>query len=281
VLCFHGLASFSLCSFRVLYQSNLAFGWQTLAKLSYLRTPEEVQGVVGWLRKSGWQFFAKLSDDALTRLCSSLTLIAYAAGRIIYQAGDDGRVCYVLISGKVALLPEGGNDGDSDRLVRPGEGFGELALLSKTNIRQDTAKTHADCELLCIDTVFRMPTATMAAFHLPSAPLVKDSQPRLFLHYYCHHGFATLTIHITLTSFCSHSLVIFAGHNKPVVNVHSKVSVHSSFRSHYNQKASIVLVLTAKLHSCPGSHSRAISSAESHVRADGLEAWINDGMRDC
>jgi CRP-like cAMP-binding protein len=54
----------------------------------------------------------------------------YAAGEVIYEAGDDSRVLYVIQAGQVELVREGADGPRSVARHGPGEFFGEMGVLA-------------------------------------------------------------------------------------------------------------------------------------------------------
>jgi CRP-like cAMP-binding protein len=98
----------------------------------------------------GVALFSHLSEDELARLAETARPAPFAAGEVITRQGDEGRDLYVLTSGEVDVLVNGG-DGDERRvttLVAPAF-FGEMALATGAT-REATviAKTAVDCLLV-------------------------------------------------------------------------------------------------------------------------------------
>ena len=72
--------------------------------------------------------------------------VDYPAGQVIFRAGDDGRVMYVVLDGQVDLT-------DDVRVVEtadPGDIFGEMALIDYSP-RSLTAVARTDCRMTPID----------------------------------------------------------------------------------------------------------------------------------
>jgi CRP/FNR family cyclic AMP-dependent transcriptional regulator len=71
---------------------------------------------------------------------------AFAAGQVIFAAGDPGDVMYVVKEGEVEVLVR-------DRVVEtigPGGILGEMALIDR-NPRSASARAKTDCQLVPID----------------------------------------------------------------------------------------------------------------------------------
>lgn len=70
-----------------------------------------------------------------------------SAGTVLFNRGDAGDLLYVIESGTVRL-----NFGGAlpDKLLMPGQFFGELALFIGTHARSASAQCETDCELLAI-----------------------------------------------------------------------------------------------------------------------------------
>lgn len=74
-------------------------------------------------------------------------LIQYAAGEVIFRQGYPGDHAYIIKSGVIEIYDEK-PDGSIMRLalLKPGEMFGELALLDDAP-RSASARAHEDCVL--------------------------------------------------------------------------------------------------------------------------------------
>jgi CRP-like cAMP-binding protein len=74
----------------------------------------------------------------------------FAAGAVIFSAGDPGTVAYILLRGDVSIYT---NLGKAEQrmltTVKPGQMFGELALMAGGQ-RTASARTETGCELLSI-----------------------------------------------------------------------------------------------------------------------------------
>jgi CRP/FNR family cyclic AMP-dependent transcriptional regulator len=69
----------------------------------------------------------------------------FAAGQIIFTAGDSGDLMYVIAEGNVEVIVKN----TSVEVLGPGGVFGEMALLD-TEIRSGTAIAKTDCKLVPI-----------------------------------------------------------------------------------------------------------------------------------
>jgi CRP/FNR family cyclic AMP-dependent transcriptional regulator len=75
-------------------------------------------------------FFAGLDDAALDRLAAGTRTRRFRRGEVIFHAGDPGDALFIIISGEVKIsLPSEGGDEAIIATLKPGEVFGELALL--------------------------------------------------------------------------------------------------------------------------------------------------------
>jgi CRP/FNR family cyclic AMP-dependent transcriptional regulator len=70
----------------------------------------------------------------------------FAAGEVIFAAGDPGDCFYVVLEGAVTLSADGRRFED----VGPGGIFGELALLDAAP-RSATAEAATDCDVVALD----------------------------------------------------------------------------------------------------------------------------------
>ena len=70
--------------------------------------------------------FAPLPLTALEQLARSLDPVSFGAGERVITQGEPGNCFYVVESGSVAII----HDGHRETTLGPGDGFGEIALLS-------------------------------------------------------------------------------------------------------------------------------------------------------
>jgi CRP/FNR family cyclic AMP-dependent transcriptional regulator len=94
--------------------------------------------------------FAGLSADHLKTLASSLRRRRYSRGEVIFRQEDPGSSLYLIESGVVKIvLPSASGKEVILVLLRPGDFFGELALLDGEP-RSADAVAHEDCQLLLL-----------------------------------------------------------------------------------------------------------------------------------
>ncbi len=95
--------------------------------------------------------FQFLDDDERADLAASLDEVHFAAGHLIFSAGDPGDAMYVIRSGEVEIFFKD-NTGNTIVLERPGPGdfFGELSMLDRGS-RSASALAHTDVEALRVD----------------------------------------------------------------------------------------------------------------------------------
>ncbi|PTL82969.1 NAD-binding protein [Vitiosangium sp. GDMCC 1.1324] len=91
-------------------------------------------------------FLAPLNDEELTTVARGAEYLRKEAGEAIFKKGDAGEAFYVVVSGQVSLLAEGGRVVE---VVKPGGFFGEIALL--TGEPRSTSAVAANlCELASV-----------------------------------------------------------------------------------------------------------------------------------
>ena len=82
-----------------------------------------------FMKKS--ELFAGLNPDTSRSISRRLKPVRFAAGEIVCQEGDDGNSMFVIVKGEVTIGKDlGWGQRELDRL-RPGDAFGEMALISK------------------------------------------------------------------------------------------------------------------------------------------------------
>jgi response regulator RpfG family c-di-GMP phosphodiesterase len=99
---------------------------------------------------AGSTFLAGLSPDIITCVAKLFEHTHYRAGEIIFAEGDKGKSFFLIIRGEVAILKGAGISERKLRSLMPGDGLGEMALISNAP-RSATAKAVADTELLRLD----------------------------------------------------------------------------------------------------------------------------------
>lgn len=89
--------------------------------------------------------FKDLRDRELGYLVQSLHSRTYRPGEVVFQEGDIGRALFVLEAGAVELTVPSGEESRVLYRVKPGEFFGEMALLEslpRTATAIATEKSH-------------------------------------------------------------------------------------------------------------------------------------------
>ncbi len=113
--------------------------------------------LVGVLR--GVPMFAELARSHLREISTMLQKQTYAPGRKVFEQGQPGLGLYIMVSGEVEISQED-EDGSRPVLshVKPGESFGELALLDDAPLTA-TATAIEETELVVF---FRTSLLTLA-----------------------------------------------------------------------------------------------------------------------
>jgi trk system potassium uptake protein TrkA len=91
-------------------------------------------------------FLAPLNDDELATVARGAEYLRKESGEAIFKKGDAGETFYVVVSGHVNLLAEGGR---LVEVVKPGGFFGEIALLTGEP-RATSAMAATACELAAV-----------------------------------------------------------------------------------------------------------------------------------
>lgn len=92
--------------------------------------------------------FRHLPEDCFDELATAGTIRKYPARHTLCKQGDDGDSVYVLAQGEVRVSKDGKEIGT----LRPGDCFGELALLKSSGKRTATVATTNECTALEIST---------------------------------------------------------------------------------------------------------------------------------
>jgi CRP/FNR family transcriptional regulator, cyclic AMP receptor protein len=88
------------------------------------------------------------------------------AGELVFAAGDQGDCCFGVLAGQVRLA---WGEGDQAELLRPGQCFGEGALVQRSHTRHGTATAIEPCRLLVMNRetfLFALETLPMFALEL-------------------------------------------------------------------------------------------------------------------
>jgi CRP/FNR family transcriptional regulator, cyclic AMP receptor protein len=97
------------------------------------------------------RFFCDLEPEALDQLCRYAKHVTLKRGATLFSKGDPGNSLFAVISGTLKMSissPEGRNA--ILNMIRPGEVFGEMAVLSG-QARSADATANTNCEMFVID----------------------------------------------------------------------------------------------------------------------------------
>jgi CRP-like cAMP-binding protein len=75
----------------------------------------------------------------------------YRDGEVIVREGDPGNEMFLIITGEVKIVKEKGGVETVLAFLKPGEIFGEMALVQEGAVRSATAKAHGDTTVLAMD----------------------------------------------------------------------------------------------------------------------------------
>jgi len=108
-----------------------------------------VQGNFAFLRKVF--LFRELNDRALAPLSRALMEKTYAEGETVFDEGDVGRACFIVVKGRVQLTRLNKATGAPEKVAvfGPEEFFGELVLLDELP-RSATARVLEPATLLIL-----------------------------------------------------------------------------------------------------------------------------------
>jgi CRP/FNR family transcriptional regulator, cyclic AMP receptor protein len=110
--------------------------------------PEPTLVRPGELRGIG--LFGAMSDEVLTHLTSSLSVLTPSAGDVVFREGDEASDMYVVISGEVEILKRSKRGVDARvALLGPGDWFGEMSIVD-VQPRSATVRALAPGRLLRI-----------------------------------------------------------------------------------------------------------------------------------
>lgn len=95
--------------------------------------------------------FEGLPEEDLRRVAGIVRGGMVGAGEVVFEEGDPGDAFYVVFDGGVEIV-KAGADGEEEKLAfrRPGEGFGEMALLDDAP-RSATARAAGPTRLIVVD----------------------------------------------------------------------------------------------------------------------------------
>lgn len=116
---------------------KLAFSRALAEPLSIADQAEAVE------RMRALPLFADMPTDALHALAARLVLRQFPTEEAIYTEGTPGDAMYIVEAGEVKLMDSAFSDAHLLERIRPGEAFGEMALL--------TGRTRAECARAATD----------------------------------------------------------------------------------------------------------------------------------
>jgi CRP-like cAMP-binding protein len=96
-----------------------------------------------------FKIFAELGRDELKTLVEQSSRVSYPAGQRIISKGEPGFCMYVILSGSTRVTSESGPGEIELATLKPGDFFGEVALVDDGPRSADVTALEA-CELLCI-----------------------------------------------------------------------------------------------------------------------------------
>ncbi|HEX5747456.1 MAG TPA: NAD-binding protein [Archangium sp.] len=123
-------------------------------------------------------FLTPLNDEQLASVARGADYLRKEAGELLFKKGDAGESFYVVVSGEVNLLAEGGR---LVEVVKPGGFFGEIALLTGEP-RATSARAATACELAAVGRddfqgmVMANPTVALEMSRLLGQRLAKMAQ---------------------------------------------------------------------------------------------------------
>ncbi|HTM45757.1 MAG TPA: cyclic nucleotide-binding domain-containing protein, partial [Polyangiaceae bacterium] len=89
--------------------------------------------------------FRPLNDAELRRVLQVTDVVSYQDGDTIIREGDRGEELFIMLAGNAAVV----RDGNRVAELKPGEHFGEMALI-RSQPRSATVKSHGESEIMVI-----------------------------------------------------------------------------------------------------------------------------------
>ena len=133
---------------------------------------ERIAGLLSLIRRES--VLGSLAERDLLALLRQSIVRALPRQRVLFRAGDPGRIVVMILQGYVKLSSTAANDREVVlEIAGPGTIFGELAVLTEQTRRAD-ATTLTPCRVLAIDgcafrhALARSPEAMLAAIRLIS-----------------------------------------------------------------------------------------------------------------
>ena len=88
--------------------------------------PEHLQDLLFKLQQS-CPFFESMKDGEVAEFLRMCRAESYGAGALVFERGDPAGCMYVIMSGRVSIVP--GDARKREARLGPGEAFGEMALI--------------------------------------------------------------------------------------------------------------------------------------------------------
>jgi sigma-B regulation protein RsbU (phosphoserine phosphatase) len=141
-----GLGVFFVREFadQVDYESDRVSGWNTLTVIKERRERSLNE------RLRNVSLFARLSEADLERVASRAIERRLRQGEILFHEGDEGKSCFVILSGALEVLAQLGGEELSLEVRQAGQIIGEMALIDRSP-RSATVRAAADSHLAELD----------------------------------------------------------------------------------------------------------------------------------
>ncbi len=141
-----GLGVFFVREFAdsVEYQHDPETGWNTLTVVKSVSNPDLLEQL------RNISLFARLSDDDLSSIAAHVTERRLQTGEVLFNEGDEGKVCYVILAGALEALKYLGETELHLEVRQAGQIMGEMALIDRSP-RAATVRAVADCVLAELD----------------------------------------------------------------------------------------------------------------------------------
>jgi phosphoserine phosphatase RsbU/P len=126
------------------YQHNQVTGWNELVVVKTHREqslPEQLRNI---------SLFARLSEAELHQIAERVRERRLLAGEVLFREGDEGKVCYVILSGALEALKQMGDSELPLEVRQAGQIMGEMALIDRSP-RAATVRAVADSVLAELD----------------------------------------------------------------------------------------------------------------------------------
>ena len=114
--------------------------------------------------------FRGLTPSQLELIVGISALKDFPGGSVIFTEGESGEELYLIVKGKVRITrewPMGGHETRAE--LKPGDAFGEMAVIDEGLRRSATARAGEDCTLLVLK---REPFRDLLHQHPDLAPVV-------------------------------------------------------------------------------------------------------------